>query len=266
LWDLSGRYFPSNRLLWNVSGKYLYKKEAWELSGGAGYGTRAPSVSEGYGYFLYNTFDGYEYLGNPALKNEKSIESNASVTWHNQTLNIKLDGSLFYFTDYIIGKPDDVYRMNPLADGVKQYVNLPHAVIFNTNLTVKYSFAEFFLWRNRLSYAIGRDDEKAPLPLIAPLNGETALSFSGYHFTAETGVQAAATQTDFSAEYGEDRTPAYLIANLNIGYSWRIKEIVMHLKTGVENIFDKRYSTYSDWNNIPRKGRNLFINIGLDIL
>jgi iron complex outermembrane receptor protein len=249
-----------------VSGKYLYKKAAWEFSGGVGYGARAPSVSEAYGYFLYNTFDGYEYLGNPALKNEKSIETNASVAWHNQALNVKLDGTLFYFTDYIIGKPENVYRMNPLADGVKQYVNLPHATIFNTNLTAKYSFAEYFVWRNRLSYAIGRDNEKAPLPLIAPFNGETALSFNGYHFTAEAGIQAAARQTDFSAEYGEDRTPGYFIANFSVGYGWRVKETVLHLKTGVENIFDRHYSTYSDWNNIPRKGRNIFINLGLDIL
>ncbi|OAV75057.1 Outer membrane cobalamin receptor protein, SusC/RagA family [Bacteroidales bacterium Barb7] len=133
------------------------------------------------GYFLYNTFDGYEYVGNPALKNKKSIESNASVAWH--------------------------YWMN------------------STNLTAKYSFAAYF----------------------------------GYHFMAEAGVQAVAQQIDFSTEYGEDRTPEYLIASFSAGYGWRIKEVILHLKTGVENIFDKRYSTCSDWNNIPRKGRNFLL-------
>jgi iron complex outermembrane receptor protein len=113
---------------------------------------------------------------------------------------------------------------------------------------------------------IGRDNEHAPLPLITPLNGESALSFSGYHFTADASLQASARQSDFSAEYGEDRTPGYLIANLSIGYGWRIRETVLHLKTGVENVFDKRYSTYSDWNNISRKGRNIFINVGIEIL
>ena len=35
----------------------------------------------------------------------------------------------------------------------------------------------------------------------------------------------------------------------------------MNVKLGVENIFDINYTTYSDWNNIPRMGRNLFINL-----
>jgi iron complex outermembrane receptor protein len=34
-----------------------------------------------------------------------------------------------------------------------------------------------------------------------------------------------------------------------------------NLKVGIENIFDSYYSTFSDWNNIPRKGRNVFLNL-----
>ncbi|MDR1864701.1 MAG: hypothetical protein LBR08_03925 [Bacteroidales bacterium] len=33
------------------------------------------------------------------------------------------------------------------------------------------------------------------------------------------------------------------------------KGITVNVKSGAENIFDKRYSTCLDWNNIPRKGR-----------
>jgi len=33
------------------------------------------------------------------------------------------------------------------------------------------------------------------------------------------------------------------------------------VKLGAENIFDTYYSTFSDWNNIPRRGRNLFVNL-----
>jgi iron complex outermembrane receptor protein len=31
----------------------------------------------------------------------------------------------------------------------------------------------------------------------------------------------------------------------------------------VENLFDRRYTTYSDWNGIPQKGRNIYVNIQL---
>jgi iron complex outermembrane receptor protein len=265
-------YYPglepyTNRLLWNVSGRYLYKKEAWELAGGGGYGSRAPSVSEGYGYFLYNTFDGYDYLGNPALKNEKSLEANASVSWRNHALNVKLDGSAFYFSDYIIGRPHaDLWSMTVGAAGVKVYENLPHATIFNTNLTVKYYFAAYFQWHNRLSYAIGHDNAGHPLPLVAPLTGESSVSYSQSHFSAELSVQGAARQTNYSPGYGEDATGGYLVANLSAGYDFHLLSTLFNLKIGVENLFDKHYSTYSDWNNIPRKGRNLFIHLTIHLI
>ena len=50
-----------------------------ELNIGAGWGSRAPTVTEAYGYYLNNTFDQYDYIGNPRLKNESAIELNAAA-------------------------------------------------------------------------------------------------------------------------------------------------------------------------------------------
>jgi iron complex outermembrane receptor protein len=30
---------------------------------------------------------------------------------------------------------------------------------------------------------------------------------------------------------------------------------------GMENVWDTLYTTYSDWNKIPRMGRNVFLNL-----
>jgi iron complex outermembrane receptor protein len=35
----------------------------------------------------------------------------------------------------------------------------------------------------------------------------------------------------------------------------------LNVRLGVENIFDTYYSTFSSWNNIPSKGRNLVLNL-----
>ena len=35
----------------------------------------------------------------------------------------------------------------------------------------------------------------------------------------------------------------------------------MMLNMGVENMFDANYTTYTDWNNLPRMGRNVFMNL-----
>ena len=59
----------------------------------------------------------------------------------------------------------------------------------------------------------------------------------------------------------EDRTSSYAIVNFNAGYSFAFEKVKCNARAGIENIFDTYYSTFSDWNNIPRKGRNLFLNL-----
>ena len=68
-------YFPgidkgNSRLVSRVAASYAYERNGLKLAVGTGYGMRAPTVTEGYGYFLNNTFDRYDYIGNPYLKNE----------------------------------------------------------------------------------------------------------------------------------------------------------------------------------------------------
>lgn len=35
----------------------------------------------------------------------------------------------------------------------------------------------------------------------------------------------------------------------------------MIIKTCIENHLKKNYSTYADWNNIPRMERNMYVNL-----
>jgi iron complex outermembrane receptor protein len=48
---------------------------------------------------------------------------------------------------------------------------------------------------------------------------------------------------------------------MSSGYSFAFEKTKWSLRSGIENILDTNYSTYSDWNNIPRKGRNFFLNV-----
>ena len=68
-------------------------------------------------------------------------------------------------------------------------------------------------------------------------------------------------QKEFAATYGQTKTPDYLIFNFNAGYTFHYNQNLIKLQTGVENIFDKYYTTFSDWNKIPRMGRNVFVNL-----
>ena len=268
-WNTLQIYYPGmpqykNRFTGNIEGRYRFLTDVWEAAASAGYGSRAPSVSEAYGFYLFNTFDAFDYLGNPLLKNESAMETSASLGWKKYSFDLKAEASYFYFTNYIIGKPDaGLSSMTPGASGVKTYRNLPHASILNATLLLKYRFFKYFSCSGNIKYALGQDCNGNNLPLIAPLSYNASLMFRNEKFSAEAGITGAARQIRFSPEYGEDETNAYLIANLSAGYDFKINKLNFNIKSGIENIFDAYYSTYAEWRNIPRQGRNIFTNLAI---
>ena len=99
------------------------------------------------------------------------------------------------------------------------------------------------------------------LPLISPLSYRFALHYKKNFFDAEINMNGASKQTNYSPEYGENMTDAYTVYNLNASYKFYFGRNKLYVKAGLDNIFDTYYSTYADWNNIPRLGRNIFINL-----
>ena len=265
-------YYPGmtqfqDRFLWNVNGKYTHYLKDIELKAGVGYGTRAPSPTEAYGYYLFNSFENYDYIGNPLLKNESSAEGNLGFKLTKPKYSISLEGSYFYFSNYIIGKPNkSLSSMTIGASGVKVYENLPHATILNTNLDTKVLFLKYFHWVNRAAFSLGEDNNHDALPLIAPFSYSSSVEFQRKKISGAIEWQGATKQYNYSQEYGEDETPAYSILNVSAGYDISLKHNIANIKTGVENIFDRKYSTYADWNNIPRKGRNVFLSLTIHVL
>lgn len=264
-------YFPGmdkgrSRFIGRLAVSYAYERHGWRIAFGTGYGTRAPSVTEGYGYFLNNTFDQYDYIGNPYLKNEKAVEANASLEWRNQKLTLKAEANAFFFQDYIIGRPDTrLSAMTIGAAGVKVYQNLSNAQIVNTSLTADCSLFSWLQWENRLSYSYGKESSGAWLPLIAPLSYSGSLRFYWKNIEAEGGVRMAARNSHCGSEYGETPTSGYAVWHLNLGGHFQWGQIGTDIHLGIENLFDRYYSTYSDWNHIPQKGRNIYVNVSFQL-
>ncbi|HRM13660.1 MAG TPA: TonB-dependent receptor, partial [Flavobacterium sp.] len=94
-----------NRTLKSISFNYTFDKKGFQYGFGLAYGERAPSVSEGYGFYLFNSFDRYDYIGNPELRNEKSAEANAFVGYKTKKISAKISSSYFRISDYIVGNP-----------------------------------------------------------------------------------------------------------------------------------------------------------------
>src|SRR5690554_83180 len=69
------------RFLKSFSAQYHKMLRDFHFNGGLSYGERAPSVSEGYGFYLFNSFDNHDYIGDPDLKTEGSAEANLSISY-----------------------------------------------------------------------------------------------------------------------------------------------------------------------------------------
>ncbi|AZA81784.1 TonB-dependent receptor [Chryseobacterium lactis] len=250
------------RVLPALHAGYQWNKDHFNFSVGTGYGHRAPSVSEGYGYYIYNSFDRYDYIGNPDLKNEISYETNASAGFKNDKISIEAKVNYFYIQNYIIGRILSLGSpMNYQSVGVKAYTSLDHATIFNMSLNAGYNIIQDLHWKGTLTYARGRDDNGKNLPFIRPLSYQTSLHFMHRNFGFQTSVNGDFIQLNYSPEYGEDQTPAYTIWNFSMDYTFKIKQFKTVVQIGAENLLNKYYSTYADWGNIPRMGRNIFTSL-----
>ena len=151
--------------------------------------------------------------------------------------------------------------MNYQSVGVKGYTNLDHAKIFNFSLNAFYELLENLRWDGSITYARGIDDKNENLPFIRPLSYRTSLKFTHGNFAARTSINGDNTQINYSPIYGEDKTPWFMIWNASADYTFQINNLNFVLQAGVENILNEYYSTYADWGNIPRMGRNVFTSL-----
>lgn len=250
-----------NRFLSSFSTNYHLKHKKYDFSFGLGYGERAPSVSEGYGFFLFNSFDNYDYIGNPTLKNEKSAEINFETHYTHTRFKIGIEASYFHIYDYILGTTDaSLSPMTIGANGVRIYNALQYASIFNTFLNTSFTITDALSLNASIGYHYGKGSDKNNLPLISPISYLAEINYSLKNFNAALQLNGNANQDNHSMFYGEDKTSAFAILNLNLGNTFFIKDNKLILKYGIENLLDTHYSTYADWNNIPRQGRNFYIN------
>ena len=132
------------------------------------------------------------------------------------------------------------------AKGVKVYTNLSNARIINTSINTRLQFPRLstdgalWSWNSKLTFASGTDNENDYLPFISPLGYLTALHLDYHPFSAQAQLKGNARL--------KVRQASSLI-----------------LRAGVENVLDKRYTTYSDWNKIPQKGRNIYLSLSLGL-
>ena len=254
------------RFLKSISGQWHKMWMPWHFNAGLSYGDRAPSVTEGYGFYLFNSFDNHDYIGDPGLANEKSMEANTKISWEKSKFKLSAEANFFHIADYIIGEIDPSLSVMTIgAEGVKIYKNLEYAQLFNTSLDMEYTILPELKWSGLVSYHRGTDNNGGNIPFISPFSYRSGLQFDNRSFSAAFRITGAGKQVNYNPEFGEDQTQAYTVCSLTFGKTFKFNNDSMYAKFGVENIFDEYYSTYTDWKNIPRMGRNFFLTLSYSI-
>ncbi len=207
-----------------------------------GRGTRSPDITERFINYLTIGRDGYEYAGNPGLKPETNNQ--ADLVFQSRLNRFQIESTLFisYMTSYISGVIDpDSSPVGMDAPGVRLFQNRGNALFTGFEADVSYDLLQNLYLSLNASYtkAEYRDDQ-APVAEIPPF--EATLNIGGSLFSGkiihEVNLRRTFTQNRFDEAFGEDRTPAFFLVDLNL--SAQLLDGVS-LSGGVRNLLDESY-------------------------
>lgn len=241
-----------------IDGSFQYRfKKPFVIEAEAGWSERMPTIGERFGFYLYNAYDGYDYIGNPDLETEKSLFGRISLMYSNPKLKIKLSPSYNQISDYIMGiTNEDIPPMNFYTNGTRVYTNVAEAKLYSVDLQA------IFIPIDRISvfvltkYTHGQLNSGEPMPLIPPLKNILSVSYERDNWSIQAENEAAFKQERININYGESVTPSYTIFNVKGNHQFRLKDNEFDCSLGITNIMDTAYYEHLDWGKILRPGRS----------
>ncbi|MFY9153775.1 MAG: TonB-dependent receptor [Prolixibacteraceae bacterium] len=246
----------------NLSSKYRFNDQ-FSLAVSGGYSERLPTIGERLGFYLYNAYDGFDYIGNPYLKTEKSDFVRLNVQFARPGLKLNLSQSYSYISDYILGITDpSIPPMNFYTKGTRIYSNIPSAKLFSTDLDLLYSPARNLSVFMLSKFTLGRLNSGDPIPLIPPFKNIISVKYQVEKFILQLENETSLAQNRVNAAYGESATPGYSVFHAKGSYAFKIQNRKVDFGWGMTNILNKAYYEHLDFGRINRPGRSLelFLN------
>lgn len=225
-------------------------------------GMRAPTLKESYALYLFNNMDGYDYVGNPAIKKETSFNSELNIFYTANAFKATLKGFGYFFHNYITGfVQPDLMPQTMEASGVKQYGNIASAYIAGASLLLDWNMTSKLSFNSNTTWQTGKDKNENYLPLIAPLKTVNTITYNMHNWRFFAAGTGAATQNNTSSFYGETRTPGYFTMNAGAAKTIAVKEQQIIIGLACNNVFNKYYYEHLDVIKLPRQGRNFIMHL-----
>lgn len=252
---------PINMGIWNafIQPKWSLN-DFWRISAIAAFKQRIPTQSEQYGFYLFNALDGYDYIGNPDLEKESALQAEVSLAFEKKSLGFSFSSFYYAITQYIIGEIDpELSSMTIGANGVKVYQSIDNAYMTGFEGSVLWN-NKSFKWVNVLNYTYGKDVNGEILPQLPPLRFTSTFTYKLKNVEIIPEIVASLAKNEVRDSFGEKPSPAWMIANFRASYTFK-KGNKWNIQGGIENLFNQYYFEFLDWGQIPRPGRNFYINV-----
>lgn len=253
-------------LLINASVQADYRfNEHWSLSANIARGERSPSAQEFYAFYLFNRLDNFDYIGNKDLKTERSWNAGLKLSVHGAKFYLEPELFVYRFENYIVGRRMPGYSTMTIgASGVKQYINIPNALLYGGALAARYQVLEQLKLQSTNTISIAQDNAGKPLPLIPPFKSVNRIEYElkQYRIYAESVSQARQNRVS-TEQYGERASMGFTIFNAGLGKTFALGKTKLNTNIAVQNIFDKQYYEHLDILKLYRPGRNLVLNMTL---
>jgi iron complex outermembrane receptor protein len=245
----------------NVSSQYNFTKTIL-ASATMGYAERIPTIGEHLGFYLYNAYDGYDYIGNPDLKNENSNFYQLSFSLTESNIKVNISQSVSFVGNYIMGETDTLIpALNFYANGTRVYENIPNATLLSTDLQVLFNPIDILSVFISSKLTLGEISAGLPMPLISPLNNIFAVKYQKGNFMFQAECENALAQNRINSNYGEQKTPGFTIFNIKGGYTFKWNKSTLDASLGITNILNKAYYAHLDWGRIYRPARSVEVYV-----
>ena len=265
------RFAQANTSVSAAASASLRLTDDWRVTLGAGRAVRSPSALERYAdrFPAVKFQTAAEFVGNPYLAPEKSLEFNAATTLRAAEAAITLDVFLRRVDDYITVAPDpNLARRLPLSpDRLFRYVQADAARFAGFDLTATSAAGPWIDLRGGWSYVQARDllfDE--PLFGVPPFEQQYALDVHDAARTRwlEVLVTGTAAQERVAAARFEAPTPGWTTIDVLAGA--RMRE-GLTLRGGVQNLTNRYYVNHLNSfdpftrRRIAEVGRSAYIGV-----
>ncbi len=232
-------------------------------------GYRAPNLAELTSYGVHHGTNRFE-IGNPDLKSEQNLQTDISLGYNSEHLEVYANGFYNHINNYIYAAPT-----GDMEDGYPVYAYIQNnAKLYGGELGIHYHPhpIDWLHLESSFETVTGKKDNGDYLPLI-PANkwantfrGEFQINNNIKDLYAAINVDSYFSQNKVSNF--EEKTDGYQLVNLRFGSTFSLKKSAIKVKLSLNNLLNKTYTSHLSalkFEGIPNAGRNIVVGLNWSI-